>query len=80
MIHQNVHVTFWIEDGVPQFEYFSSAQLKDMLDCCAFLRKRQADGECITHIGTASEDPNCVSLMGVDTVNPGYDWKKRRTR
>lgn len=72
------HRVYWTEDGIAQSENFTSDELSLMLKKCEWLRKRRIEGFDISFIATASEDPNCVSLSGVDVTDSTYDWKKRR--
>jgi hypothetical protein len=52
-----------------------------MVEAMAFmegLRKRRREGEDLCFVSMQSENPDHVGQMGVDTVGPGYNWKKRR--
>lgn len=57
---------------------FNSDELSIALKFSESLRKRRLNGEQLTFISMASEDPNSVGQGGVDDRLPdGYDWNKR---
>ena len=73
-----VYVVYWVEDDLPQMQGFGQNGLSEMLKFSEELRKRRREGSNIHHVTSCSENPNCISLLGVDVTGPDYDWKKRR--
>lgn len=73
-----VHRVYWTEEGKSCSKDFGSNELDESLKHCESLRKLRLAGCDISFITIASENPDCVSLHGVDVVGEDYDWKKRR--
>jgi hypothetical protein len=73
-----MYTVFWIEAGAPRAEPFGSGALGDALVFAESLRRRRRDGEAITFVTLASEDPHSVGPSGVADPEPGYAWVKRR--
>jgi hypothetical protein len=73
-----VHRVYWTEDGLPKSQSFEAGGLDEMLKYCEALRKERIAGKDISFIISASENPDCTSLQGVDVVGLDYNWTKRR--
>jgi len=81
-----VYWTVWSDGEATALQKdFDNSQLKQALDFCKSLRKRIDLGEPLGFVTMATEDPNMVGKMGVDSIVDGmcpdgvpYTWKKRR--
>lgn len=73
-----MHRVFWIEDDGPRSEAFGSDALSAALAFAEALRRRRRDGESVSFVTIASEDPAHVGEAGVADPPADYDWVKRR--
>ncbi len=75
-----MHRVYWMEGAVPRTEAFASDALSAALAFAERLRRRRRDGEPVSFVTIATEDPGHVGEGGVADPDPGYDWVKRRPR
>lgn len=69
---------YWLENDEPRTAPFGHSELTTMLKFTEALRARNRAGEAIKHIASSSEDPNSVTVLGVQDAPEGYMWPKRR--
>lgn len=78
-----IHQIYWTqkEFGIETPRSKSFTEIELALGFCEKLRKLKSEtGLDISFICMASEIPDCVSLSGVASPSPDYDWIKRRSR
>jgi len=73
-----IHRVYWTEDDEPKSKSFGKDSIDQMLKYCEQLRKDRVAGRNVSFIGTATENPDCMSLPGVAAPAADYDWEKRR--
>jgi hypothetical protein len=73
-----VHRVYWTDAGGSMSKDFKVNELDECLKHCETLRILRSKGVEISFITIASENPDCVSLSGVDVTDSSYEWKKRR--
>lgn len=75
-------MVYWSEVGAsgatPESKDFAKGQLTEVMAFMEGLRKRQREDGTVAFIAMSSENPDCVSLRGVDVTGPDYNWTKRR--
>lgn len=71
-----LHRLYWTENEETWSQDF--IDLGDLLKASTELRQRQAAGEDVRFITSASEDSDCTSLQGVSGPAADYNWEKRR--
>lgn len=69
---------FWLEAGHPCAQGFATGALGEALAFAEALRRRRRDGEPVSFVTIASEDPAQVGETGVADPPADYDWVKRR--
>jgi hypothetical protein len=80
MIYVIYWLEHWEESGSMVYEpnHTTTDDLIQALKTAEEMRKRQYSKGDISHVTLTSENPNSVGKSGVDTVDPDYNWKKRR--
>lgn len=77
-----MYVVFWIkgrdDEAAPNARAFPGDQMGGALTFMETLRAGQRNGEPISFVTMASENPDSVGLAGVAETGPDYNWKKRR--
>lgn len=78
-----VFMVFWMERGddgtmVARSQEFGTEDMSGGLALMQALRARQLNGAEVRHITMSSENPDSVGRQGVDVVDEGYSWTKRR--
>lgn len=77
-----MYMVYWSEfDGarnVPHAQEFDITGMSAAMQFMESLRARQRDGEPLSFIAMASENPHSVGHSGVAETGPDYNWKKRR--
>ncbi|HYF58700.1 MAG TPA: hypothetical protein VEA81_07070 [Burkholderiaceae bacterium] len=69
---------FWMEADEPRSEGFPGDALTRALAFAEAQRRRRREGEPVSFVVLASEDPHSIGESGVADPSPGYDWTKRR--
>lgn len=69
---------FWLESGRACAQGFASDALGDALSFAESLRRRRRDGDPVSFVTIASEDPAQVGEAGVADPPADYHWVKRR--
>lgn len=76
-------LVYWSEvdasGATPMSQDFEKGQLNEVLSFMEGLRKRQREDGTVAFVAMASENPDCVTKLGVDVTGPDYNWTKRRT-
>lgn len=75
-----MHRVFWMDDASPRSEAFAPDALGAALAFAESLRRRRRQGEPISFVTIATEDPASVGETGVGEPPADYDWVKRRPR
>lgn len=70
------YAVFWLEAGTPCVA--APDTLVAALAHAEALRARRRQGEAVSHIVLAVEDPHHVGESGVAAAADDYDWTKRR--
>lgn len=73
-----MHRVFWMDDSAPSSRAFTTGELSEALAFAESLRRRRRDGEPVSFVTIATEDPAHVGQGGVADPAADYDWVKRR--
>jgi hypothetical protein len=73
-----MHRVYWMDDTAPRTRAFATAELSEALAFAEALRRRRRDGEAVSFVTIATEDPGHVGQGGVADPASDYEWVKRR--
>jgi hypothetical protein len=75
------YIVYWLdntenEGGEPRV--YVCNDLDTLMQKAEELRTFRRNGAKFSHIVTSIEDPNNMTMSGVDVTDENYDWRKRR--
>lgn len=78
-----LYMVYWSESNerrqtVARSQQFDNDAMAHAMQFMEALRARQRNGERVSFIAMASENPDSVGLSGVAEPSSTYNWKKRR--